>query len=73
MKFNYIVKYNGIYYAAGEDVPMENNGAQEIKQTESDLDEELEQTKSETDEELEQTEAGVDEEPKRRGRKPKAV
>lgn len=22
MKFDYIVKFNGIYYAAGEDVPM---------------------------------------------------
>lgn len=41
MIFEHLVKYKGIYYAAGEDVPMEEkNDAQEIDIPELDVDDE---------------------------------
>ena len=60
MKFDHMIKLNGIYYAAGEDVPMEEkNDAPEIDVP--------------MEEEIEMPELQVDDEPKRRGKKPKAV
>lgn len=60
MKFDYMIKYKGIYYAAGEDVPMEEkNDALKIDVP--------------MEEEIEIPELQVDDEPKRRGKKPKAV
>ena len=60
MKFDHMIKLNGIYYAAGEDVPMEGkNDAPEID--------------VQMEEKIEMPELQVDDEPKRRGKKPKAV
>lgn len=60
MKFDHMIKLNGIYYAAGEDVPMEGkNDALKIDVP--------------MEEEIEIPELQVDDEPKRRGKKPKAV
>lgn len=60
MKFDHMIKLNGIYYAAGEDVPMEEkNDALEIDVP--------------MEEKIEIPELQVDDEPKRRGKKPKAV
>lgn len=60
MKFDHMIKLNGIYYAAGEDVPMEEkNDAPEIDVP--------------VEEKIEIPELQVDDEPKRRGKKPKAV
>lgn len=60
MKFDHMIKLNGIYYAAGEDVPMEEkNDAPEIDVP--------------MEEKIEMPELQVDDEPKRRGKKPKAV
>ena len=60
MKFDHMIKLNGIYYAAGEDVPMEEkNDAPEIDVP--------------MEERIEITELQVDDEPKRRGKKLKAV
>lgn len=60
MKFDHIIKFKGIYYAAGEDVPMEEkNDAPEID--------------TPVEEKIEIPELQVDDEPKRRGKKPKAV
>lgn len=60
MKFDHMIKLNGIYYAAGEDVPMEEkNDAPEID--------------APMEEKIEIPELQVDDEPKRRGKKPKAV
>lgn len=60
MKFDHMIKLNGIYYAAGEDVPMEGkNDAPEIDVP--------------MEEKIEIPELQVDDEPKRRGKKPKAV
>lgn len=60
MKFDHMIKRNGIYYAAGEDVPMEEkNDALKIDVP--------------MEEEIEIPELQVDDEPKRRGKKPKAV
>ena len=60
MKFDHIIKFKGIYYAAGEDVPM---------------DEKNDALKSDVpmEEKIEIPELQVDDEPKRRGKKPKAV
>lgn len=60
MKFDHMIKFGGIYYAAGEDVPMEEkNDAPEIYVP--------------MEEKIEMPELQVDDEPKRRGKKPKAV
>lgn len=60
MKFDHMIKLNEIYYAAGEDVPMEEkNDAPEIDVP--------------IEEKIEIPELQVDDEPKRRGKKPKAV
>lgn len=60
MKFDHMIKFGGIYYAAGEDVPMEEkNDAPE--------------TDVPMEEKIEMPELQVDDEPKRRGEKPKAV
>nr|DAW42494.1 MAG TPA: hypothetical protein [Bacteriophage sp.] len=60
MKFDHMIKFGGIYYAAGEDVPMEEkNDALEIDVP--------------MEEKIEIPELQVDDEPKRRGKKPKAV
>ena len=60
MKFDHMIKFGGIYYAAGEDVPMEEkNDALEID--------------APMEEKIEIPELQVDDEPKRRGKKPKAV
>lgn len=60
MKFDHMIKFGGIYYAAGEDVPMEEkNDAPEIDVP--------------MEEKIEMAELQVDDEPKRRGKKPKAV
>lgn len=60
MKFDHMIKLNGIYYAAGEDVPMEGKSdALEIDVP--------------VEEKIEIPELQVDDEPKRRGKKPKAV
>lgn len=60
MKFDHMIKFGGIYYAAGEDVPMEEkNDAPEIDVP--------------VEEKIEIPELQVDDEPKRRGKKPKAV
>lgn len=60
MKFDHMIKFGGIYYAAGEDVPMEEkNDAPEIDVP--------------MKEKIEMPELQVDDEPKRRGKKPKAV
>lgn len=60
MKFDHMIKFGGIYYAAGEDVPMEEeNDAPEIDVP--------------IEEKIEIPELQVDDEPKRRGKKPKAV
>ncbi len=60
MKFDHMIKLNGIYYAAGEDVPMEEkNDALKIDVP--------------MEEEIEIPELQVDDEPKRKGKKPKAV
>lgn len=60
MVFNHMIKFGGIYYAAGEDVPMEEkNDAPEIDVP--------------MEEKIEIPELQVDDEPKRRGKKPKAV
>lgn len=65
MKFDHMIKLNGIYYAAGEDVLMEEkNDAPEIGVT---IEEENDS------QEIEIPELQVDDEPKRRGKKPKAV
>lgn len=55
-----MIKFGGIYYAAGEDVPMEEkNDAPE--------------TDVPMEEKIEMPELQVDDGPKRRGKKPKAV
>lgn len=55
-----MIKFHGIYYAAGEDVPMEEkNDAPKIDVP--------------MEEKIEIPELQVDDEPKRRGKKPKAV
>lgn len=60
MVFDHVIKFGGIYYAAGEDVPMEEkNDAPEIDVP--------------VEEKIEIPELQVDDEPKRRGKKPKAV
>lgn len=60
MVFDHMIKFGGIYYAAGEDVPMEEkNDAPEIDVP--------------MEEKIEIPELRVDDEPKRRGKKPKAV
>lgn len=60
MKFDHMIKFGGIYYAAGEDVPMEEkNDAPKIDVP--------------MEEKIEIPELQVDDEPKRRGKKPKAV
>lgn len=60
MKFDHMIKFGGIYYAAGEDVPMEEkNDAPEIDVP--------------MEEKIEMPELQVDDEPKRRGKKLKAV
>nr|WP_297001918.1 hypothetical protein [Prevotella sp.] len=60
MVFDHMIKFGGIYYAAGEDVPMEEkNDAPEIDVP--------------MEEKIEIPELQVDDEPKRRGKKPKAV
>mgnify|MGYP005956896595 FL=1 len=60
MKFDHMIKFGGIYYAAGEDVPMEEkNDALKIDVP--------------MEEKIEIPELQVDDEPKRRGKKPKAV
>ena len=60
MKFDHMIKLNGVYYAAGEDVPVEEkNDAPEIDVP--------------MEEKIEIPELQVDDEPKRRGKKPKAV
>lgn len=60
MKFDHMIKFGGIYYAACEDVPMEEkNDAPE--------------TDVPMEEKIEMPELQVDDEPKRRGKKPKAV
>ena len=60
MVFDHMIKFGGIYYAAGEDVPMEEkNDALEIDVP--------------MEEKIEIPELQVDDEPKRRGKKPKAV
>ena len=60
MKFDHMIKFGGIYYAAGEDVPMEEkNDALEIDVP--------------MEEKIEIPELQVDDEPKRRGKKPKVV
>lgn len=60
MVFDHMIKFGGIYYAAGEDVPMEEkNDAPEIDVP--------------VKEKIEIPELQVDDEPKRRGKKPKAV
>lgn len=65
MKFDHMIKLNGIYYAAGEDVPMEEkNDAPEIDV--------MMEEKNDV-QEIEVPELQVDDEPKRRGKKPKAV
>ena len=65
MKFDHMIKLNGIYYAAGEDVTMEEkNDAPEIDVT---------MEEKNDVQEIEIPELQVDDEPKRRGKKPKAV
>lgn len=65
MKFDHMIKLNGIYYAAGEDVPMEEkNDALEIDVT---------MEEKNDVQEIEIPELQVDDEPKRRGKKQKAV
>lgn len=65
MKFDHMIKLNGVYYAAGEDVPMEEkNDAPEIDVT---------MEEKNDVQEIEIPELQVDDEPKRRGKKPKAV
>lgn len=60
MVFDHMIKFGGIYYAAGEDVPMkEKSDALE--------------TDVPVEEKIEIPELQVDDEPKRRGKKPKAV
>lgn len=60
MVFDHMIKFGGIYYAAGEDVPMEEkNDAPEIDVP--------------VEEKIEIPELQVDDDPKRRGKKPKAV
>lgn len=60
MVFDHMIKFGGIYYAAGEDVPMkEKSDALEIDVP--------------MEEKIEIPELQVDDEPKRRGKKPKAV
>jgi hypothetical protein len=73
MVFDHMIKFGGIYYAAGEDVPMEEkNDAPEIdvpmeeKNDAPEIDVPME-------EKIEIPELQVDDEPKRRGKKPKAV
>ena len=60
MKFDHMIKFGGIYYAAGEDVPMEE------KSDALEIDVPME-------EKIEIPELLVDDAPKRRGKKPKAV
>lgn len=60
MVFDHMIKFGGIYYAAGEDVPMEE------KSDALEIDVPME-------EKIEIPELQVDYEPKRRGKKPKAV
>ena len=31
MKFTHLVKHNGVYYSAGEDVPIENEKSEGVK------------------------------------------
>lgn len=65
MKFDYMIKYKGIYYAAGEDVPMEEkNDALKI---------DVPMEEENDSQEIEIPELQVDDEPKRRGKKLKAV
>lgn len=64
MKFDHMIKLNGIYYAAGEDVPMEKNDAPEI---------DVPMEEENVSQEIEIPELQVDDEPKRKGKKPKAV
>nr|DAH16339.1 MAG TPA: hypothetical protein [Bacteriophage sp.] len=65
MRFDHMIKLNGIYYAAGEDVPMEEkNDAPEIDVT---------MEEKNDVQEIEIPELQVDDEPKRRGKKQKAV
>lgn len=61
MKFDHMIKLNGIYYAAGEDVPMKGkNDAPEIDVT---------MEEKNDVQEIEIPELQVDDEPKRRGKK----
>lgn len=60
MKFDHMIKFGGIYYAAGEDVPMEEKS-------------DAPETDVPMEEKIEMPELQVDDEPKRRGKKPKAV
>lgn len=60
MKFDHIIKFKGIYYAAGEDVPMEEKN--DVLKIDVPM-----------EEKIEIPELQVDDEPKRRGKKPKAV
>lgn len=39
MKFDYMVKYNGVYYNAGEDVPMGASSTVEVKSEEPKVEE----------------------------------
>lgn len=65
MKFDHMIKLNGIYYAAGEDVPMEEkNDALKI---------DVPMEEENDSQEIEIPELQVYDEPKRRGKKPKAV
>ena len=65
MKFDHMIKRNGIYYAAGEDVPMEEkNDALKI---------DVPMEEENDSQEIEIPELQVGDEPKRRGKKPKAV
>ena len=60
MVFDHMIKFGGSYYAAGDDVPMEEkNDAPEIDVP--------------MEEKIEIPELQDDDEPKRRGKKPKAV
>lgn len=65
MKFDHIIKFKGIYYAAGEDVPMEEKN--DVLKIDVPMKEENDS------QEIEIPELQVDDEPKRRGKKPKVV
>lgn len=73
MVFDHMIKFGGIYYAAGEDVPMEEkNDAPEIDVPMEEKSDALE-IDVPMEEKIEIPELQVDDEPKRRGKKPKAV